>query len=237
MAKLLHASRSGYFPFCIESGNALEPTNFGITSPIGLAEAMEIYWKIKTLNFSFNLSAEYSFIFDSPVPLTIVNTLNISGTGTLNRAVDIYGNEGKLVCYNSSYLVWQSNFFNGVATEEDITTPDGPYSYDLSGRVIIQFLGFPNDSLQTIKRTPNNLYACGIRFEVGLESILPTGTISTFSSLGEHNFECGTFSSPIFGEVPLFWSISGLDTGDFSFISGSASGNLSVEISEYIDWS
>lgn len=246
MGKLLHASRSGYFPFCIESGNELGPTAFGITSPISLEDAMSIYWRIKSLSYSFSLFAEYSFLFALPslsspdpgYPITIVNTVNISSGGTMRRLIDISGNEISLVCYNPSYLTWLSDSFEGTATEEDITTPEGPYSYPIfSPRLLIQFLGFPNNSTQTIKRTPNNLYACGARFDPGLQSILPTGTLTTSENLLDHNFECGAFSAPFFGSAPLYWSIDGLDTDQLSFLSGSASGGLSVGVSEYIDWS
>lgn len=247
MGKLLHASRSGYFPFCIESGNELGPQDFGIASPISLEDAMTIYWRIKSLSYSFSLFAEYSFLLAFPnlsspdpgYPITIVNTVNISSGGTMRRQPDISGNEISLVCYNSSYLSWVSDSFEGTATEEDITTPEGPYSYPILSPLglLIQFLGFPSNSTQTIKRTPNNLYACGVRFDPRLQSFIPTGTLTTSENLLDHNFECGTFSSPFFGSTPLYWSIDGLDTDQLSFISGSASGELSVGEPEYIDWS
>lgn len=248
MGKLLHASRSGYFPFCIESGNELSPTAFGIASPISLQNAMSIYWRIKSLSYSFGLFAEYSFLFALPslsspdpgYPITIVNTVNISSGGTLRRQLNISGNEISLVCYNPSYLTYVGDSFDGVVTEEDITTPEGPYSYPISSPLglLIQFLGFPSNSTQTIKRTPNNLYACGVRFDPRLQStILPIGTLTTSENLLDHNFECGTFSSAFFGTTPLYWSIDGLDTDQLSFLSGSASGGLSVGVSQYIDWS
>jgi len=57
MGKVLHASYSGYFPFCIYEGN-LGQVGSGTAFPLGMSleNAMLLYWKIK----SFKLTAPSS---------------------------------------------------------------------------------------------------------------------------------------------------------------------------------
>jgi hypothetical protein len=58
MGKVLHASASGYFPFCIEE--APEPTEegsvvgSGTTHPLGMSleNAMKLYWRIKKIKLT-----------------------------------------------------------------------------------------------------------------------------------------------------------------------------------------
>ena len=47
MAKVLHASYSGYFPFCVPSGKITS----GSFIAVSLEEAMSIFWKVKIMSF------------------------------------------------------------------------------------------------------------------------------------------------------------------------------------------
>jgi len=44
MGKILHASGSGYFPFCIQETQQVDPWD----EPLSLKEAMSLYWKVKS---------------------------------------------------------------------------------------------------------------------------------------------------------------------------------------------
>lgn len=46
MAKVLHASYSGYFPFCIEESDAVGNPNGFFPISMELEDIMEVYWKI-----------------------------------------------------------------------------------------------------------------------------------------------------------------------------------------------
>ena len=63
MGKVLHASYSGWFPFCIASGGT---TGQGTDYPLGLslAKAMELYWKVKQWRVELNqdgTTADFNF--------------------------------------------------------------------------------------------------------------------------------------------------------------------------------
>lgn len=245
MPQLLHASYSGFFPFCIIGGNSGLSTNSGIVKPIDIASAMSIYWNIGSLSYSFSLSASFEFLFYPFYPLTIdpitiQNTVEINDAGPYSRGVQLQ-DPLKLVCYNKEYLNWLSpqavGKKIGTATEYDVTNNDGPYSYDIFCLgASLAFLGFPENNTQAIKRVSGNLYDCGVTFEYLISSQIGTGQISTNQSIGDHSFQSGLFSAPFFGSTPLYWNISDYDTGQFQFIDGSAAGSFSVSITGLHSW-
>jgi len=49
MGKVLHASYSGYFPFCVQKGKITSGSFIEVT----LKEAMSIYWKIQTMSYEW----------------------------------------------------------------------------------------------------------------------------------------------------------------------------------------
>lgn len=246
---LLHASRSGYFPFCISDGEPLPPTIFGLTKPISIQNAMNMYWNVKSLQFSINLYVEFFLDFGEPIGVIKI-TASLSDAGNFLRANEqISENQYNLVCYalGNSNVEWfkpSDGKIIGTSVLEYITYPEEPQeTYDLYHDLLFKFLGFPIDPrTQSMKRTQDGLYACGNEYTSFLQGVpfVGIGQFTTSPSYGYGNTECGKFTSPFLGdeplyisEVPLYWSIN-----DFSGVSVvSASGNLEISVSEVMDWS
>jgi hypothetical protein len=121
MGKVLHASYSGYFPYCIQpySPNQFEP--FFSTS--SLENAMRLFWRIRKIRFY----GTYQTDLDPPE----------------TRNFDIVfasaaGSEEELVCGNPGYVVESSTniitegFFSPSFTLEEITSHSGGYVVRLS---------------------------------------------------------------------------------------------------------
>jgi hypothetical protein len=80
MGKVIHASGSGYFPQCIRD------YHIGIFS---LEEAMKIYWRVRSWQFSASITTENEFgIFSGNTSFSVLSTAN---------------KEEDLVCSNSFY--------------------------------------------------------------------------------------------------------------------------------------
>jgi hypothetical protein len=85
MGKVLHASKSGYFPFCEQ--NSLDfPNNLKIDGT--LEQIMALYWRVK--RFKYSLTGQYTADFADPIIIS-------GGSGVF--AQNIYPpNEESLVC-------------------------------------------------------------------------------------------------------------------------------------------
>jgi len=95
MGKVLHASKSGYFPACILEG---EPEN----CPWTLEKAMQTYWRVRTWDFAVN--GLYGEGGEGGGPLDPFNV-------TINNITSGGGLEEQLVCSNS---------FSFGSTEDDL---------------------------------------------------------------------------------------------------------------------
>jgi len=86
MGKILHAGKSGYFPFCLQEG----------TGYWSLEKAMEIYWRIRSWEFS--LSVTYLAFSDLGEEQIFTTTPTPLGPAVITSLVTT---EEDLVCGNS----------------------------------------------------------------------------------------------------------------------------------------
>jgi hypothetical protein len=93
MAKVLHASGSGYFPNCIKQGSPPTSPSVDQYIPITLEEAMFIFWKGKDLKLSIA-----GYLINAPLPGAFKDTID-SKNQTFNRGI---ASESDLVCSNAA---------------------------------------------------------------------------------------------------------------------------------------
>jgi hypothetical protein len=80
----LHASYSGYFPFCIYEGD--EDVGDGTAYPVdmSLKDAMKLYWKAK----SFDISETWNTLAEKTTVIGNTNTI-LTPNGNLNKMSDL----------------------------------------------------------------------------------------------------------------------------------------------------
>ena len=119
MGKVLHASASGYFPFCIVSGSKLNPSEYPFQT--NLQNAMALFWKVKTWRVQ-------GYITD-----TIVQPFYVKNDTSIFTPSD----ETQLVCAVGITI----NTFEEVSGEFEATSI-GFFNYDVSGNGV----GFDGNS-------------------------------------------------------------------------------------------
>lgn len=240
MGKLLHASYSGYFPFCISSGGIPPQSYNTITDEIPLQDAMDIYWNIKSLSLNISINTSWTFKFypfyPSLIDPVIARQSVIYNASALfeDRSIPINNDPIKLVCYNSAYLEYGAIFKEiGQNIEQSIDPPEDPYIQNISASLAASFIGFPSNLFGTIKKTPDNKYGCGARFDIVGTAVWPISTEPT----AQYNFLAGRFSAPYLGERDIFLQVDyGPDVEEVSLEQSSGSG-ISIEISSTQNWS
>lgn len=73
MGKILHASGSGYFPFCIQETQQVDPWD----EPLSLKEAMSLYWKVKSWTVQVTGNLFYSIFRYEPGAQTGLSQLGV----------------------------------------------------------------------------------------------------------------------------------------------------------------
>jgi hypothetical protein len=135
MAKVLHASASGYFPSCLEVNDEL--------AIFTLEEAMEIYWKVK----AWTITGTYinNLGESSPFSQTFTSTL---------------ADETKLVCRARNFFPYFENDFTPFTDENFFQRPQFFYknsSGNLYGLdIVFQFLPPGQGFGQRLIGTSNN---------------------------------------------------------------------------------
>jgi len=94
MGKVLHASKSGYFPSCIQT--ATSPDH----CPWTLQNAMDTYWRVRT--WRFTVSGLAGPAGDEPT-IPISETISNISSGNFEDATN-YNSEEQLVCSNSFFF-------------------------------------------------------------------------------------------------------------------------------------
>jgi len=238
MSRLLHASYSGYFPFCISSGTIPAQSKNTITGEIDLQDAMDIYWNIESLLFSISINVSWTFKFypyypDLSGPVICRQSI-IYGTSFVfeDRLLPINNNPTNLVCYSPSYL----QYFGppkeiGQNIFQALDPPEDPVFEPAIAFPSASFVGFPNNLFETIKKTANNKYGCGLAF-----NIVGGYDIST-EPTAQYNFPAGKFSGPYFGERDIFVQAGYSEAfQDVNFEESSGDG-ISIEINSTRSWS
>jgi hypothetical protein len=145
MARVLHASASGYFPSCLQVSNEL--------AIFTLEEAMEIYWKVR----SWTISGTYlnDLNESSPFSQTFISTLD---------------DEKYLVCPARNYSPYFETDFS-PQTDEAFFQRSSQFYINFSGNLYGLDISFqllpPDERAKSIGTFPNNPSS-----EVGSLSIL-----------------------------------------------------------------
>jgi hypothetical protein len=118
MAKVLHASGSGYFPNCIQQGSPPTSPSVDQYIPITLEEAMFIFWKGKDLKLSIA-----GYLINGPGSGSLQDTVD-SKNQTFNRGI---ASESDLVCYNAANYSGIHNYSMPITYETTVVDdPDYP---------------------------------------------------------------------------------------------------------------
>jgi hypothetical protein len=103
MAKVLHASGSGYFPYCIQTAPADKSNLVGGT----LEQIMELYWRVKAWRLDF-VSGSVNFFYSSGDVFTLTYTASQQTLGSVNAT-----SETNLVCNPSPLISATANYLLG----------------------------------------------------------------------------------------------------------------------------
>ena len=118
MAKVLHASYSGYFPNCIQQGSTPTSPSIDQYIPITLEEAMFIFWKGKDLKLSIS-----GYLINSPVSGALKDTVDPKNQ-TFNRGI---ASESDLVCYSAANFNGIHEYYMPITYETTVVDdPDYP---------------------------------------------------------------------------------------------------------------
>jgi hypothetical protein len=118
MAKVLHASGSGYFPNCIQQGSTPTSPSVDQYIPITLEEAMFIFWKGKDLKLSIS-----GYLINGPNPGNFKDTVDPKNQ-TFNRGI---ASESDLVCYNAANFNGIHEYYMPITYETTVVgNPDFP---------------------------------------------------------------------------------------------------------------
>jgi len=192
MAKVLHASGSGYFPNCIKQGSTPTSPYVDQYIPITLDEAMFIFWKGKDLKLSIG-----GFLQNAP------NDFPEPGFGGFRDTVDSKNqtfsrgieSESDLVCYSAGSTAIHTCFMPITFITSVPSDPEYP-SFPGNGGVQF-FIGLatnPQNSLSNVILANNNTFyariQCGVALNFNTASVGPgfavVGQISI--SFGGQNY-------------------------------------------------
>jgi hypothetical protein len=192
MAKVLHASGSGYFPNCIQQGSTPTSPSVDQYIPITLEEAMFIFWKGKDLKLSiagFLQNAPNDF--PEPGFGGFKDTVD-SKNQTFSRGIE---SESDLVCYSAAPFAIHACF---MPITYITSLPSDPGFTPFPGGGTVEFsLGLATNPQNTISNAilanNNTFYAriqCGIPLNFNNASVGPgfavVGQISI--SFGGQNY-------------------------------------------------
>jgi len=207
MAKVLHASGSGYFPNCIQQGSPPTSPSVDEYIPITLEEAMFIFWKGKDLKLSiagFLQSAPCVGVFGG-----FLDTID-SKNQTFNRGIE---NETDLVCGSAASSAIHTCFMP-ITYMTSSCDPDlfPPYPGGGSVQFSIGLATNPQNSISNdILANNNTFYAriqCGVTLNFNNASVGPgfakVGQISI--SFGRQNYSVplrATSNPEAFGQLNI----------------------------------
>lgn len=97
MAKVLHASESGYFPFCVPDGTI----DSGSFIAVSLEDAMSIFWKVKIMSFSAYAPESLGKGFEESLNSKIQRSLS-------SYELDPIPDERNLVCHPLFYWGYEA---------------------------------------------------------------------------------------------------------------------------------
>jgi hypothetical protein len=128
MGKVLHASKSGYFPYCIIPYQPSEA--FPLVSTTSLVNAMRLFWRIRKIRFYGTYEPTFPFVGTRNWQMVVVSAAS---------------KEEDLVCNPGWDIIDQENLVNdgGVSSEflfDEITSFEGGYV------VRLRFGGFFQDT-------------------------------------------------------------------------------------------
>ena len=107
MGRVLHASYSGYFPFCLSEGDP-SSVGTGTAFPLGMSlqNAMLLYWRIKSLNLTNPAGASKNVPLRKGFPQQNVASEEqiVCGGTSFNSFVD-----DPLNLFGASIILFQSN--------------------------------------------------------------------------------------------------------------------------------
>ena len=124
MGKVLHASDSGYFPFCIADGAPED-------CPWTLEKAMQTYWRVRTWTFFASGIATNTEDPSDTIPFSSEFTDITSRDSGEPRTLE----EG-LVCYNSFSTEYIETENASIDFTQQAETSEGLYNSSLEGLVI-----------------------------------------------------------------------------------------------------
>lgn len=130
MAKVLHASGSGYFPHCIQESS---DSKYAIWS---LEKAMQTYWRVQTWTFSANGTVR---VYDFPeagefTDLPIATSLSGIQSGSIFN--DLYTSEDQLVCGGGFYKNDPENSDKFATIDFEVATKvDNLYDSGMQGAI------------------------------------------------------------------------------------------------------
>lgn len=239
---LLHASKSGFFPWCLNLDESPDTTNSNLGLFISLEKAMELYWKSK------------SIILAASGTITVVQPDGeIDGVPQTIKAVETWSGSGESVS-EQSYL----DRICGTAIFPSVTSYSTTYSYSYNddppsfvlGPYSAPFEGinFGDDSavVTNTRNSSNNIFAWPfgkIPYFPGYPGfdLLGATNIASFpniklSSSAQVNFQyCGIYN--FFGLViPLY--VDARVTGylnPYRIVTGSL--NVSISVGQTYDFS
>jgi hypothetical protein len=177
MAKVLHASKSGYFPFCEQ--NSLDfSDNLKIDGT--LEQIMALYWRVK--RFKYSLTGQYTADFADPIIIS-------GGSGVF--AQNIYPpNEEDLVCSGPT-------LFTGSATLSTEVTITPNFYMGL-------FLTNPISPLPFFQST-DDIYKT--YFQITSDRVFGGGEFTNSIATSEFSQPCGNYSVQIFSQIIKFGTL------------------------------
>jgi len=212
MAKVLHASYSGYFPECIVQSpppttSEIETQGFQVAIPITLQEAMFLFWKSKRMVLSIG-----GQIANGPDPIYAVRDYFGQTSQTIWQSP--YSTEDEIVCQSVGYTMGgtiTTEGFYRVPYDPPIDTPEGIY-YNF-GIQLSQKDWHQGDSSGVVMATNDTYYA--------LLRLFVFGAFSGNYSLNGSGSVVGSFTINLGGEDYSI-DIKGVDQEAFSYgFSGS----------------
>jgi len=193
MGKVLHASKSGYFPFCDQ--NSLDFSN-DLKIDGSLEQIMSLYWRVK--RFKYALTGQYTAPF--------ADTITISG-GSGVFAQNIYPeNEENLVCSGPI-------LFTGSAT---LSTPAITVTPNFYMRLFEASFLSPVPFFQSTGSTYKTY------FQIESDAAFGQQFINSISRNPETSVPCGTYSVEILSQIlksgTLFQDFSTNYSGNVSLV-------------------
>jgi len=95
MGRVLHASYSGYFPFCLSEGDP-NSVGAGTAYPLGMSleNAMTLYWRIKSYRLTGMVNLSASAITIGTYPVYINSSVTATGAVSFGGGMAVSGNLG-----------------------------------------------------------------------------------------------------------------------------------------------